>query len=273
MNVPFHLTWKTFCLAGSLAMALFVLQDAAGAEPSDRPVILYSRYFNAEGETRYLPEGTYSEVLKKLRAEFDVQVHDKPLDETTLADVDVVLISNPSAEAIGDNPAPHHFSTDDIKQLTRFVADGGGLIVMGNQDDHNMEITATNQLLTQFGMHLVNDYTDVKSIRIPADSPIIGGLLWAYYIGDRVALDKDHRAKPRSLVDNDVSVKPLSGNRNHKGSLLAVSEPGKGRVVVVSDGGWLLNMVLSGEEVVGAAIEDNDNWEIFRRLAMWAAGR
>ena len=40
---------------------------AAGPVPAANPVLLYSRYFNAEGEARYLPEGTYAQVLKRLQ--------------------------------------------------------------------------------------------------------------------------------------------------------------------------------------------------------------
>ena len=38
-----------------------------------KPVFLYSRYFNAEGEDRYSPDTAYKDVLEKLRAEFDVR--------------------------------------------------------------------------------------------------------------------------------------------------------------------------------------------------------
>src|SRR5205809_737762 len=49
------------------------------AESNARPVLLYSRYYNAVGETRYLPDGTYQEILQLLRKEFDVRIHSKPL--------------------------------------------------------------------------------------------------------------------------------------------------------------------------------------------------
>jgi hypothetical protein len=52
---------------------------------------------------------------------------------------------------------------------------------------------------------------------------------------------------------------------------MAIAEPGKGRVVVVTDSGWLSNDALSEKGIGPAIIKDQDNFEIFRRLASWAA--
>jgi hypothetical protein len=54
--------------------------------------------------------------------------------------------------------------------------------------------------------------------------------------------------------------------------LLATAEPGKGRVVVVTDAGWITDDALSGKGIGGVAITEHDNWEIFLRLSTWAAG-
>ena len=60
----------------------------------DRPVLLYSRYFNAPGENRYLPDGNFKDVLDLARKEFQVKVHDKPLTAESLTGVNVVLIAS-----------------------------------------------------------------------------------------------------------------------------------------------------------------------------------
>src|SRR5687768_14563810 len=117
---------------------------ALGAGGESRPVLLYSRYFNAVGETRYLPDGTFKPLLEKLAADFSVRVHTQALNQTTLRGVKVVLIANPSELAVSNNPAPHHFSAADIEALTRFIEGGGGLIIMGNQENHNLEVEDTN---------------------------------------------------------------------------------------------------------------------------------
>jgi hypothetical protein len=85
-------------------------------------------------------------------------------------------------------------------------------------------------------------------------------------------LNTNHPAQPRALVVNDLIVKPLNGPRDQLGALLAVAEPGRGRVVVVTDAGWITNDVLADKGIGGVVITNHDNWEIFRRLARWAAG-
>jgi len=105
------------------------------AEPisAGKPVFLYSRHFNAEGETRYLPEGTYQQVLQRLQPQFEVRVNREALTDASLAGVKVILIANPSDQPVGGHRAPHHFTTTDIAVLTGYVRNGGGLVIMGNQ--------------------------------------------------------------------------------------------------------------------------------------------
>src|SRR6185436_20973499 len=134
---------------------------------------LYSRYFNAVGEARYLPDGTYKEILSRLRDEFEVRVHSQPLNEQTLAGVSVLLIANPSDKAAGTNPPPPHVTAADIGALTRFVEQGGGLIVMGNQENHNLETEDVNKLLLRFGLQFTNLYADVKKLTLPRATPLI----------------------------------------------------------------------------------------------------
>ena len=66
--------------------------------------------------------------------------------------------------------------------------------------------------------------------------------------------------------------KPLNGIRNQTGALLAVAELGRGRLVAVTDAGWITNDVLADKGIGGVVITNHDNCEIFRRLACWAAG-
>jgi hypothetical protein len=252
-----------------LTFTCLLLSSSALAE-SPKPVFLYSRYFNAKGETRYLPDGTYKDVLDKLRDHFEVRVHDLPLNEATLKDVAVVLISNPSDKAAGNNPPPPHCSAEDVRQLTRFVNNGGGLIAMGNQENHNLEIKDFNQLLDAFGMKFENRYTDVKKLAIPKDVPIIGGLRWAYYTGNQVVVDPHNGAMARGLVMNDLNQKPERGNRDEVGILLAVAEPGKGHVVVATDAGWISNDALSGK---GIGASRSKNTTTGKYFSVFRAGR
>lgn len=259
----------------SLVLTILLLfgspPGATDAAEHSKPALLYSRHFNAAGETRYLPDGTYKEVLKRLRDEFEVRVHDQPLTAGTLADVRVLLIANPSDKAVGNHPPPPHVSTADIAVLTRFVERGGGLIVMGNQENHNLEIEDVNKLLMRFGMQFTNLYTDVKKLVLPEKNPLVGGLRWGYYTGNLVQVTPSHPAKPRALILNDLTQKPLKGTRDQEGALLAIAEPGRGRVAVVTDAGWITDDALSEKGIGGVAVKGQDNWEIFRRITRWAA--
>ncbi len=246
---------------------------AADFQHGSKPVLLYSRYYNAEGEDRYQPEGTYKLFLEKIGTEFEVVTHNKPLTAGNLKGVDVVLIANPSEKAVKNGPAPHHFEAADIKALTRFVEQGGGFIIMGNQENHNLEVEDTNKLLAHFGLQFTNLYTDAKKLALPKSTPILGGLNWAYYTGNLVEIEKGHKARPRALVANDLQQKPEKGTRDQPGALLAISEPGKGRVAVITDAGWLTETALDGRGIGGVAIKEQDNLEIFIRLGKWAAHR
>src|SRR2546430_11530816 len=116
--------WFLFC----------VIAVSVVAAAEKKPVLLYTRYFNAEGENRYSPDTTYKDILDHLRTRFDVRVDSGPLTQKSLADVNVILIANPSDKAVDGHAAPHHFGTADIDAIEGFVQwHGGGVIVMGNQ--------------------------------------------------------------------------------------------------------------------------------------------
>ncbi len=250
-----------------------LLLTAASLSAADKPVLLYSRYFNAPGETRYLPDGQFKELLTRLSKEFTVRVHGRALNPDTLRDVDVVLIANPSEKAVGTNPPPHHLDGRDAEYLSTFVWRGHGLIVMGNQENHNLEVTDMNRLLAKFGMQWTNLHTDAKLLPVPKETSVIGGLRWAYYTGNLVVLDTNHVAKPRALVANDLAIKPAKGDRDQAGALMAAAELGKGRAIVVTDSGWLADWAFDERGVGGVSLKGQDNLEIFRRLARWAAGK
>jgi hypothetical protein len=260
---------RLFAALFSLILCSGALIAAESARP--KPVLLYSRHFNAQGENRYLPDGTYKDVLHRLGPTFEVRVHHEPLNAETLRNVQVVLIANPSDKAVGANPAPRHFAAPDIRVLTQFVENGGGFIIMGNQENHNLEIEDTNKLLGHFGIQFTNLYTDAKKLVLPKQAPLIGGLRWAYYTGNLLVLDQHHPAKPRGVVRNDLAQKPPKGARDQAGVLLAIAEPGRGRVAVVTDAGWITDSALDGRGIGDVAIQEQDNWEIFRRIALWTA--
>jgi len=253
-------------------LALCLLPASSRAQ--SKPVLLYSRCFNAPGENRYAPEGPYGKVLEALGKDFAVETDDRPLTAERLTKAKVLLLANVSAGAFGTNPAPHHVSDNDVKQLTSFVRGGGGLIFLSNQPEgHNLDVTNSNKLLGQFGIQQTNLVTDAKKLELPASTPLVGGLRWAYYTGNLLLLDPKNSCKPEAVVMNDLGQKPVKGPRDQTGVLLARATPGKGRVVVITDAGSIANFAFSEEGVGGVAIKGQDNLEMFLRLARWAAGK
>jgi len=269
MKLPVNFLNSFTVIAFVAVMSAAPSLPAADAETKHKPVFLYSRYFNAEGESRYLPDGNYKDVLTRLGKDFEVRVHNKPLTAETLADVKLVLIANPSDKAVSNHPAPHHFSTTDIEALADYVKNGGGLMVMENQENHNLEVEDSNKLLARFGIQATNLYTDAKQLILPKETPLVGGLRWAYYTGNLLLLDSSHSAKPHAVVTNDLKQKPAKGPRDQAGVLMASAEFGRGRVLAVTDSGWIADWAFSGEGVGGVSIKDQDNWEIFHRLSRW----
>ncbi len=265
---------KTLTLFFSMSMTFigfvpFAFMQAA----EEKPVLLYSRYFNAQGENRYAPEGTYSDILKFLSEKFTVRSHGEPLQASQLHDVAVVLIANPSDAAFKEFPAPPHCSPADVKEITAYVENGGGFIIMENQENHNLETTAMNKLLENFGLQFTDTYTDAKALRLSETTPIIGASTWAYYTGNQITLMPDHAAKPKAVVNNDLNQHILGGSRDVAGVLLASATPGKGRVIAVTDSGWIINNALNGKGIGKVAIKEQDNAAIFMRLCLWCAGK
>ena len=185
----------------------------------------------------------------------------------------MVLIANPSDKAVGGKAAPRHLVASDRAVLTNFVNQGGGLILMGNQENHNLETKETNALLAEFGMKWEERYTDIKGLALPAAVPVIGGLKWGYYSGNTLVLAAGHPAKPQAWVPNDVTVVPMNSTRNEAGVLMAAATPGLGKVVVATDAGWISNAVLEGKGIGGFVVPGDNNVEIFLRLVQWAGRR
>ena len=61
MKMPVQLRFECVWLALAFLLLPVNLVQAADSAATSKPVLLYSRYFNAEGEDRYLPDGTFKE--------------------------------------------------------------------------------------------------------------------------------------------------------------------------------------------------------------------
>ncbi|MFN0066976.1 MAG: hypothetical protein ACKVYV_05000 [Limisphaerales bacterium] len=258
-----------------LLLGLVVGPGVRAAPAAPKPVLWYCQHYQAPGENRYPPDGAYSEAMKLLAQDFEVRVSAERPARGTLRDVAVVLIANPNERAHGTNPPPAHLNAADGRALVRFVLGGGGLVVLGNQENHNLEVADLNRhLLGRFGIELANlGYQDGKLYTLPPDAPFGAGLRWAFYMGNHVIFTGRARDQARTVVANDPATPALNGPRNGPGTLLAVATPGRGRVVVATDAGWLGNAALRDQGVGGFVIRGHDNAELARQMFRWAAGR
>lgn len=263
-------------LARALVLLGLVLGLGLRAAPAaPKPVLWYCLHYQAPGENRYPPDGAYGEAMKLLAPDFEVRVSAERPARGTLRDVAVVLLANPNDDAHGTNPPPRHLNRTDGRALERFVRGGGGLVVFGNQENHNLETAALNRhLLRRFGVELSNAaYQDGKLYTLPPDAPFGAGLRWAFYMGNHVALTGRTDDRVRSVVINDPATPALNGPRNGPGLLLAALSAGRGRVVVATDAGWLGTAALLDQGIGGGfVIRGHDNAELARQMFRWAAG-
>ena len=270
--MPLRAYWLLIHIAW-LGLTLSAAGPTSASPAAKRPVFLYCLHYQAPGENRYPADGSYQEILGRLREHFEVRVSAEKPTARSLQGVSVVLIANPNDRAFRTNPPPPHIDRIDVRTLSRFVDRGGGLIVLGNQEGHNLEVTDFNRLLRDFGLQFTNRYHDAKLIPISPTTPVVGGLHWGYYTGNEILLTDKHRAHPRALATNDPAQPTLTQRRNEPGILLAIAEPGRGRVVLATDAGWITHDALLDVGIGGVVARGQENWEIFRRLASWAAGR
>jgi hypothetical protein len=120
-------------------------------------------------------------------------------------------------------------------------------------------------------MRWADVYTDAKGLVIPEETPVVGGLKWGYYTGNQIQLTHA-RGVQRWAVLNDLNQAPPIGKRDAVGVLLAGAQYGRGRLVAVTDSGWVINSVLDGKGLGGVVIQNDDNLEMMKRLCRWAAG-
>ena len=187
-----------------------------------------------------------------------------PLGDELLADVGVLVIAHPSdarfEQTVGGSPV---FTSGEVAAVERFVAAGGGLVVLG-ETEHDKYGTNLNELLAPFGILLENetvyDYelhaqvaSWVRAVPAPAGP---AGLLsrvdeTCFYRAGTLALSHGARA----LLATSATAAPA--NR----PLAAIAEHGRGRVVVLADSD------LFGDDCIG----EHDHEELWRNLVTWAA--
>ena len=153
-----------------ITIALIPLKDseAKSGKKTETKIVGLDYYFNhemkkgkdgKEFQYHYIWEDTtnsgYSElvkIIKGLGAEI-TSINGKPTSEI-LAKISIYFIVDPDIPA--ENPHPNYIESDDIKNIVKWVGNGGILLLFAN-DKGNCEFKNLNQLSEKFGIHFNED--------------------------------------------------------------------------------------------------------------------
>jgi Family of unknown function (DUF6421) len=217
-------------------------------------------------------DSSYVKAARSLDEEaFVVQANvDAPLSAPLLAEWDVLVIAHPSTPewerttGLG-SPALHQ---QEIDAIVKFVAGGGGLIVLGETEQEKYG-NNLNELLGRFGIRLENDTVQDYEHSLRAPTWILaelgegdrgpGGDVLA-----RVRAACLYRATTISSRNGARVVARSHATASTPGAPLIVSaEHGHGRVVVLADSD------LFGDD----CLDELDHRTLWLNLCQWAARR
>jgi hypothetical protein len=215
-------------------------------------------------------DSSYTRAAQALRdRDFDVAAHtDGPLTADALALADVLVLAHPSdpkweRTVPGGDPL---LAADEIAAIEAFVHAGGGLVVLGEeeQDKYGNNL---NDLLARFGLRLenglVSDYerfhqapswilADLEPQRARADADLLTRVQAAcFYRATTIATVNGARVLARTSPAASVPGAPL----------VAVAEHGAGRVAVLADSD------LFGDDCLG----EHDHEQLWLNLLYWLA--
>ncbi|HEY4281395.1 MAG TPA: DUF6421 family protein [Conexibacter sp.] len=219
-------------------------------------------------------DSSYERAAALLRAhDFAADAHvSGPLDAAALQTAGVLVIAHPSEpawERVVPGGTPR-FTGAELDAIARFVRDGGGLIVLGEEEQAKYG-NNVNELLARFGVALDNDIvSDYERhhdgaphwVLADLDHPVAGVDLLA-----RVAQACFYRATTISALDEHEPPRVLARSSptasTPNAALLATLQHGAGRVVVLADSD------LFGDD----CIDQLDHAQLWLNLVHWAAGR
>ncbi len=147
-------------------------------------------------------------------------------DAKSLAGINVYIIVDP--DTTSENPNPNYILKDDIKAITKWVKEGGVLLILAN-DKPNCEFTHLNHLAKEFGMHFnpvtLNPVTGRKwdmaaETNLP-NHPLFSGVK-KIYMKEVSSISVSGAAKTVLTDDNQAYIAETSFG---KGYVLAVGDP------------------------------------------------
>lgn len=187
-----------------------------------------------------------------------VEIVDEPTYEH-LKNASVYFIVSPDIPA--KNPKPNYVNAKDVEAITKWVGDGGVLIMMMN-DVHNTEFVHTNTLSERFGIHfnpvLKNTVEGTKWEQAKVEIPDTTGIF-----------EHAHTAYMKEVCTISVQEPAKAVLRDHLHTdgevFIAEAKYGKGRVLAIVDP-WLYNEYTDGKKLP----EEYDQFAAAKDLARWA---
>jgi len=190
-----------------------------------------------------------------------------PLDAARLRETDVLVLAHPSdprwERTVGGSPL---LSDAELDAIEVFVRDGGGLIVLG-EEEQDKYANNLNALLGRFGIRIASDALSDYERNDGAPHWVLPELSRSARDGvdllARVRSACFYRAGRLELSNGAGVLARSSPTASAPGApLLAVTEHGAGRVVVAADSD------LFGDD----CIDSRDHADLWCNLVLWAAG-
>jgi hypothetical protein len=217
-------------------------------------------------------DSSYALAAHALRTrDLDVVAHTGgPLDAAALAGADVLVLAHPSdprweRTVPGGSPRLTH---EEIEAIEAFVRAGGGLIVLGEEEQEKYA-NNLNALLARFGIQIANDavsdyeHHDGAPHWVLADLHAAGARNGGVDLLARVGSACFYRAGRLELHNGARPLARASASASTPGAtLLAATEHGAGRVVVAADSD------LFGDDCLAL----HDHKDLWLNLVHWAAG-
>lgn len=256
------------------ASARIVFDEAHGEAWTVRPQLARTL------QPAHPQDSSYVRAAELLRAhDFDVAVHERgPLDAAALtqAGADVVVIAHPSEpawEQVVPGGSPR-FSPAELDGLAAFVAGGGGLIVLGEQEQEKYG-NNVNELLERFGIAIENRTVSDWERHVESPHWILADLPGRGAHGGGAGTTDDgvdllarvhdacfYRATTLALSNGaQVLARTSESASQPHAPLVAVERHGAGRVVVLGDSD------LFGDDCIDAF----DHADLWLNLVHWAA--
>jgi len=214
-------------------------------------------------------DSSYELAARALRTR-DVAVtahREGSLDADALGGADVLVLAHPS-DARWERTVPGGsplLSGAELDAIEAFVHDGGGLIVLG-EEEQDKYASNLNALLERFGVQIANDVLSDYEHHGGAPHWVLAQLAPAARDGvdplARVASACFYRAGRLELRNGARALAHSSATSSTPGAtLLAAAEHGAGRVVVAADSD------LFGDDCIG----EHDHEQLWCNLVQWAA--